>query len=224
MKPVIPIIAVCVATVAVVYSGFAYSEAPIQKIQDRFPVSVVRAEGGSILTYAEAASVPAPFFPPPPGARPVPEAAGNGHRAPNRMAADFPPPPPFERPPFPRPHDRPDAPHAFNPHDPLALAALLSTQETALGIRADQLDAWRAYTDALLDLATPPDPPARTSVEPFATTEAIAQHAAEAGRKAQALLNARSALIARLTPAQLQRAVKLEPPMPEHPHAQGERP
>lgn len=59
----------------------------------------------------------------------------------------------------------PDAkgPHHFK--GPLAgkhMAEKLSAMETAVGIRSNQLDAWRKYTSSLVDLVdmTPPPPPA----------------------------------------------------------------
>ncbi len=42
---------------------------------------------------------------------------------------------------------------------PMAVAGRLAAAETLVGIRADQLDVWRDYTDALLAALAPPVPP-----------------------------------------------------------------
>ncbi len=104
----------------------------------------------------------------------------------------------------------PPPPAQEPPAGPLALALVLSAQETALGIRTEQLDAWRAYADAVQDAAAPANlqPPAKP--EPFAVTGALAQQAVADGRKGQALLDARDALKAKLTPAQLEKAMRLD--------------
>jgi len=49
---------------------------------------------------------------------------------------------------------RPGFPHGPNPA--LVIAGKLSALETLIGIRSNQLDAWRDYTSALIDLMTPP--------------------------------------------------------------------
>ncbi|MFG1428390.1 hypothetical protein [Roseixanthobacter glucoisosaccharinicivorans] len=129
-------------------------------------------------------------------------------------------------------------------------AASLAAMETFVGIRADQFDAWRTYTNAVLALLQPPKPPQEAEKPaPFARAEAIARHMAEQGAKAQAVLDALAALKSKLTEDQLQRAAELSallppgpprgplafafgaplaPPMPppgvEHPHLGGHGP
>ena len=95
------------------------------------------------------------------------------------------------------------------------LAAALSAQEVMIGIRSDQKDVWRGYTDALLAMLPdgekiaslqaaaqedPKGPPA------FMRAEQLADMLASYGSKAEALKKAISALRARLTPAQLDAA------------------
>lgn len=95
------------------------------------------------------------------------------------------------------------------------LAGMLSAQETAIGIRVDQQDAWRAYTNALLALI--PDRDAVLSVigapdedpkgpEAFSRVEALSDVLAGNAEKAQALKKAITELRAKLTPAQLEAA------------------
>ncbi|WP_052183038.1 hypothetical protein [Rhizobium sp. YS-1r] len=95
------------------------------------------------------------------------------------------------------------------------LAGMLSAQETAIGIRADQQDAWRAYTQAVLALI--PDREALISViggpdehpegpEAFGRVEAISDALAVYAGKAQALKQAIADLRSKLTPEQLEAA------------------
>lgn len=95
------------------------------------------------------------------------------------------------------------------------LAGMLATQETAIGIRADQKEAWRAYTTALLALVpereamldligeVDEDP---TGPEAFARSEAVADALTAYATKAVALKQAITALRAALTPEQLEAA------------------
>lgn len=95
------------------------------------------------------------------------------------------------------------------------LADMLSAQETAIGIRTDQKDAWRAYTEALLALV--PDRKAVVSViggpdedpkgpEAFGRMEALADALAVNAEKGQALKKAIADLRAKLTAEQLEAA------------------
>lgn len=256
MKPIRPALALCAATAALCGS-FAYGEALPAKSQERLPMASLSASlaalprpapaapeaadetGGqyriavsrvtppaSLLAETASTVVPAHFAPPPQeagpddragGAPPPPPEARRGPPPPHgpREARDMPPPPP-------------------PPPGPLEIAGQLAAQEIALAIRADQLDVWRAYAGAVVDMVdldpvTPPKTP-----EPFSLPEALATRAVSEGKKAQALLEARSALVARLSPAQLDKARKLssawpqppEPPQPPPPPrpAPGERP
>lgn len=103
----------------------------------------------------------------------------------------------------------------FGPHlpppGPGPLAGMLSASETALGIRVDQLDAWRDFTDAFLALAQPPSPPTPSDPPvPFAMPSALASKVMADAKKAEALAAAIEALKAKLTPAQLERAAQME--------------
>jgi hypothetical protein len=110
----------------------------------------------------------------------------------------FPPPPPF-------------------PGGSLELAGVLSSLETAIGVRADQLTAWREFTDALQATLRPPTLPDPGQKQPFALAAALAADLSEKGKKAQILAAAIEKLKAQLTPEQLERAKLLEPPLPPRP-------
>ncbi|OZA83530.1 MAG: hypothetical protein B7X76_07455 [Azorhizobium sp. 39-67-5] len=174
------------------------------------PTSPSAAQGGPPTRLTQAAPAEAPRQPPAPVAEAAPERQ-----------------PPFAPPGFPPQGFPPQGfpPHGFPPPrpDPIEVAGLLSAQEIALGIRADQIDVWRAFASAVVDFVAvdgPPPPPeqgSRPKPEPFGLPQAIASRAVEAGAKAKAVLDARTALLARLTPAQIERARKMDMPPPPPP-------
>lgn len=96
---------------------------------------------------------------------------------------------------------------------PLAFAGTLAAAETALGIRADQIDAWRAFTDALQAAATPPlPPPAAASADtPPSPLAAFAARLASRGEAGARLSQSLAALKEKLRPDQLARFEALEP-------------
>ncbi|WP_051231868.1 hypothetical protein [Kaistia adipata] len=104
------------------------------------------------------------------------------------------------------------------------LANNLSATETLIGITADQQDAWRGYTNALLAMFERPARPdvkpgdkADAAKVPFAREERLIQNSTERAAKAGELQKAIDALKAKLTPEQLQKLADAElrfgPPM-----------
>lgn len=114
----------------------------------------------------------------------------------------------------------------------LRIAARLSQTETYVGITSAQLDAWRAYTSALIDFferpardrpggpgpaAAPPPPPSQgqrgptpTDAAPALFADHLADRAIARAEKARTLKTALDALRAQLTPEQLDRLAKAD--------------
>ncbi len=129
----------------------------------------------------------------------------------------------------------PDGPRHGGPHNgPYGrppIARLLGEAETAIGVRANQLDAWRDFTDAMQAMMAPPKPPSEdvlAATEPFALPKAMAEDAARRADAAKKVQAAIETLKKTLTPEQLERAARFAPPPPPpgarpHPGEMGPR-
>ena len=104
---------------------------------------------------------------------------------------------------------------------PEFLAARLAALETRIGIRSEQLDAWRDYTSELQAVLAPPprpdfgqagrgpddaagDKPAQAKRDPFAFQEKLADEVTKRAGSAAKLKDAIAVLRAKLTPEQLE--------------------
>ncbi|WP_421698228.1 hypothetical protein [Ancylobacter sp.] len=105
--------------------------------------------------------------------------------------------------------------------DPTAMrliaGMLLSAQETALGIRTDQMDAWRGYTTALIALLPSgerlgrwTEEKRRAEAQAFDLAQDLASAAIERAEKARVLQEAVSKLKAALTPEQMSMAKQMQ--------------
>ncbi|MFD1984004.1 hypothetical protein ACFSOZ_15210 [Mesorhizobium newzealandense] len=106
-------------------------------------------------------------------------------------------------------------PRRMGPPPEFMLAARLAALETRIGVRTEQLDAWRDYTSALQAVLTPPRPdhdpggheakvPEGGKPDPFAFQEKLADEVTKRAVSAGKLKDAIAALRAKLTPEQLE--------------------